>query len=105
MNKQPLLDIMKDDIDRIVDENVKQVKKEADDRLRKEKEEADDRLKKEKEEADARLKEADVRLKKTSASHIKKIMNTFGVPIEKAMDILLIPQSDKELYTRLVQNM
>jgi ElaB/YqjD/DUF883 family membrane-anchored ribosome-binding protein len=94
MNKQPLLDIMKDDIDRIVDENVKQVKKEADDRLRKEKEEAD-----------ARLKEADDRLKKTSASHIKKIMNTFGVPIEKAMDILLIPQSDKELYTRLVQNM
>lgn len=109
MNKQPLLDIMKDDIDRIVDENVKQVKKEADDRLRKEKEEADDRLRREKEEADDRLRkeqeEADVRLKKTSASHIKKIMNTFGVPIERAMDILLIPQSEKELYTRLVQNM
>ena len=35
MNKQPLLDIMKDDIDRIVNENVKQVREEADARLKK----------------------------------------------------------------------
>ena len=33
MNKQPLLDIMKDDIDRIVDENVRQVREESDARL------------------------------------------------------------------------
>ena len=87
MNKQPLLDIMKDDIDRIVDENVRQVR-----------EEADARLKKEQQEADARLKNA-------SANHIRSLMNSLGVTIDKAMDLLLIPQSERELYIGLVKTM
>ena len=98
MNKQPLLDIMKDDIDRIVDENVRQVREEADARLKKEQQEADARLKKEQQEADARLKNA-------SANHIRSLMNSLGVTIDKAMDLLLIPQSERELYIGLVKDM
>ena len=130
MNKQPLLDIMKDDIDKIVDENVRQVreesdarlkkeqqetarlkkeKQEADARLKKEQQEADARLKKEQQEADARLKKeqkaADTRLKNTSANYIKSLMDSLGVTIEKAMDLLLIPQSERELYIGLVKDM
>ena len=78
---------MKDDIDRIVDENVRQVR-----------EEADARLKKEQQEADARLKNA-------SANHIRSLMNSLGVTIDKAMDLLLIPQSERELYIGLVKDM
>ena len=98
MNKQPLLDIMKDDIDRIVDENVRQVREESDARLKKEQQEADARLKKEQQEADARLKNA-------SANHIRSLMNSLGVTIDKAMDLLLIPQSERELYIGLVKDM
>ncbi len=98
MNKQPLLDIMKDDIDRIVDENVRQVREESDARLKKEQQEADARLKKEQQEADARLKNA-------SANHIRSLMNSLGVTIDKAMDLLLIPQSERELYIGLVKTM
>ncbi len=98
MNKQPLLDIMKDDIDRIVDENVRQVRAESDARLKKEQQEADARLKKEQQEADARLKNA-------SANHIRSLMNSLGVTIDKAMDLLLIPQSERELYIGLVKDM
>ena len=120
MNKQPLLDIMKDDIDRIVDENVRQVRAESDARLKKEQQEADARLKKEQQEADARLKkeqqeadarlkkeqqEADARLKNVSANHIRSLMNSLGVTIDKAMDLLLIPQSERELYIGLVKDM
>ena len=109
MNKQPLLDIMKDDIDRIVDENVRQVREESDARLKKEQQEADARLKKEQQEADARLKkeqqEADARLKNASANHIRSLMNSLGVTIDKAMDLLLIPQSERELYIGLVKDM
>ena len=109
MNKQPLLDIMKDDIDRIVDENVRQVRAESDARLKKEQQEADARLKKEQQEADARLKkeqqEADARLKNASANHIRSLMNSLGVTIDKAMDLLLIPQSERELYIGLVKDM
>ena len=119
MNKQPLLDIMKDDIDKIVDENVRQVREESDARLKKEqqetarlkkeKQEADARLKKEQQEADARLKKeqkaADTRLKNTSANYIKSLMDSLGVTIEKAMDLLLIPQSERELYIGLVKDM
>ena len=98
MNKQPLLDIMKDDIDRIVDENVRQVREESDARLKKEQQEADARLKKEQQEADARLKNA-------SANHIRSLMNSLGVTIDKAMDLLLIPHSERELYIGLVKTM
>ena len=130
MNKQPLLDIMKDDIDKIVDENVRQVreesdvrlkkeqqetarlkkeKQEADARLKKEQQEADARLKKEQQEADARLKKeqkaADTRLKNASANYIRSLMSSLGVTIEKAMDLLLIPQSERELYISLVKDM
>ena len=130
MNKQPLLDIMKDDIDKIVDENVRQVreesdarlkkeqqetarlkkeKQEADARLKKEQQEADARLKKEQQEADARLKKeqkaADTRLKNASANYIRSLMDSLGVTIEKAMDLLLIPQSERELYISLVKDM
>ena len=78
---------MKDDIDRIVDENVRQVRAES-----------DARLKKEQQEADARLKNA-------SANHIRSLMNSLGVTIDKAMDLLLIPQSERELYIGLVKTM
>ena len=108
MNKQPLLDIMKDDIDKIVDENVRQVREESDARLKKEQQEIA-RLKKEKQEADARLKKeqqaADTRLKNTSANYIRSLMDSLGVTIEKAMDLLLIPQSERELYIGLVKDM
>ena len=108
MNKQPLLDIMKDDIDKIVDENVRQVREESDVRLKKEQQETA-RLKKEKQEADARLKKeqqaADTRLKNTSANYIRSLMDSLGVTIEKAMDLLLIPQSERELYIGLVKDM
>ena len=119
MNKQPLLDIMKDDIDKIVDENVRQAREESDvrlkkeqqetARLKKEKQEADARLKKEQQEADARLKKeqkaADTRLKNASANYIRSLMSSLGVTIEKAMDLLLIPQSERELYISLVKDM
>ena len=98
MNKQPLLDIMKDDIDKIVDENVRQVREESDARLKKEKQEADARLKKEQQAADTRLKNA-------SANYIRSLMDSLGVTIEKAMDLLLIPQSERELYIGLVKDM
>ena len=87
MNKQPLLDIMKDDIDKIVDENVRQVREESDARLKKEQQ------------------AADTRLKNASANYIRSLMDSLGVTIEKAMDLLLIPQSERELYIGLVKDM
>ena len=38
----------------------------------------------------------------TTADHIKDIMESFGVTIEKAMDSLKIPQSQRSIYTGLV---
>ena len=48
---------------------------------------------------------ADTRLKNTSANYIRSLMDSLGVTIEKAMDLLLIPQSERELYIGLVKDM
>ena len=40
----------------------------------------------------------------TTVSHIKNIMDSFGVGIEKAMDSLKIPQDQRTLYAELVNS-
>ena len=40
--------------------------------------------------------------RETTADHIKNIMASFGVTIEKAMDALKIPMSQRDIYASLV---
>ena len=42
--------------------------------------------------------------KETTVEHIKNIMDSFGVTIEKAMDSLKIPNSERATYTGLINN-
>ena len=44
----------------------------------------------------------DTERQQTTVDHIKNIMDSFGVTIEKAMDSLKIPQSQRSIYAGLV---
>ena len=39
-----------------------------------------------------------------TVTHLRNIMDTLGVSIEKAMDTIKIPQSQRSTYARLVEN-
>ena len=41
--------------------------------------------------------------RETTVSHLKDIMASFGVTIEKAMDSLKIPMTQRQTYAALVQ--
>ena len=45
-----------------------------------------------------------VKEQETTVLHIRDIMESFGVTIEKAMDSLKIPQADRAVYAGLVQD-
>ena len=42
--------------------------------------------------------------KETTASHLRDVMESFGVPLDKAMDSLKIPPSPRATYAELVRN-
>lgn len=46
----------------------------------------------------------DTERQQTTVTHIKDIMDSFGVTIERAMDSLKIPQSERKTYAGLVGN-
>ena len=41
--------------------------------------------------------------RETTVNHLKDIMESFGVNVEKAMDSLKIPQSQRSLYAGLIK--
>jgi hypothetical protein len=123
MASDALLDFFKDDIDKIVDERMAQERKEANVRLEQERQEASVRLEQERQEASVRLEqerqEASVRLEqerqlleqeKQKADEqvfdiIKNLMNAYHITLEEVMEVLRLPQAQRDRYSKhLPQN-
>ena len=91
MSTDALLDILKDDIDRIVDERLEQERKTASEQLEqleKERKTASEQLEQERRAADEQIHDI-----------IKNVMEAYHITAGEAMDVLKIPQPKREYYS------
>ena len=111
MSTDALLDILHDDIEKIVDKRMAQERKDAEERLAQQMKAADERFSQQMKAADERfaqqMKAADERLdqemKKAAdeqtSSFIRNVMDAYHISIGEAMDVLKIPQPRREYFS------
>jgi hypothetical protein len=101
MASDALLDFFKDDIDKIVDERMAQERKEANVRLEQERQEASVRLEQERQLLEQEKQKADEQV----FDIIKNLMNAYHITLEEVMEVLRLPQAQRDRYSKhLPQN-
>ena len=88
MSTDALLDILKDDIDRIVDERLEQERKTSSEQLEQERKTASEQLEQERRAASKQIHDI-----------IKNVMEAYHITAGEAMDVLKIPQPKREYYS------
>jgi hypothetical protein len=101
MASDALLDFFKDDIDKIVDERMAQERKETNVRLEQERQEASVRLEQERQLLEQEKQKADEQV----FDIIKNLMNAYHITLEEVMEVLRLPQAQRDRYSKhLPQN-
>ena len=102
MSTDALLDILKDDIDRIVDERLEQERKTASEQLEQERKTASEQLEqleKERKTASEQLEQERRAADEQIHDIIKNVMEAYHITAVEAMDVLKIPQPKREYYS------
>jgi uncharacterized protein YdaU (DUF1376 family) len=99
MSTDALLDILKDDIDRIVDERLEQERKTASEQLEQERRAASEQLEQERKTASEQLEQERRAASEQIHDIIKNVMEAYHITAGEAMDVLKIPQPKREYYS------
>ena len=110
MSTDALLDILKDDIDRIVDERLEQERKTSSEQLEQERRAASEQLEQERKTASEQLEQErraaseQLEQERRAADEqihdiIKNVMEAYHITAGEAMDVLKIPQPKREYYS------
>ena len=99
MSTDALLDILKDDIDRIVDERLEQERKTASEQLEQARKTASEQLEQERRAANEQLEQERRAASEQIHDIIKNVMEAYHITAGEAMDVLKIPQPKREYYS------
>ena len=99
MSTDALLDILKDDIDRIVDERLEQERKTSSEQLEQERRAASEQLEQERKTASEQMEQERRAASEQINDIIKNVMEAYHITAGEAMDVLKIPQPKREYYS------